>query len=361
MTYRAGIIGTGGVAGMGLLGMHDKEEIGSKPVDASHAGGYAQSPAIDLVAAADVDREALDTFGDVWDIPPERRYEGHEAMLRAEELDVVSVATPTYLHHEHVIDAARSTASPDVIWCEKPIAASVADAEAMVEACEESGTELLINHTTRFTENMHQIRELIDDGLLGEVVSAAGTFRMELLRNATHLIDTLVYLLDARASTVSGHLTGENEAAEALEATTTIDDQGGGGFVVCQDESFVTIDCTVSRDIATYQYDLIGTEGKLRINVEDGEWRYWSLDDGDHVEESLPGVSHDPDEWAAGFATAVDHIVALLDGTAENRSSGQAAIRSLEVIAAFYISAYTGGHVDIPLDRPLKTVTITSW
>ncbi|MFB6112101.1 MAG: Gfo/Idh/MocA family protein [Halobacteriaceae archaeon] len=361
MTYTAGIIGTGGVAGMGLLGTHDESKIGEEPVDASHAGGYARNDDIELVAAADIDTEQLATFGDVWDIPPDRRYEDHQAMLAAEDLDVVSVATPTFLHHEHVCDAAWSSAAPDAIWCEKPIASSVADAEEMVGVCEERGVELVINHTTRFTDNMARVQELIADGLIGDIEAASGVFRMELMRNSTHLIDTLVFLLDARASRVSGYLTGENEAVDALDASTPVDDQGGGGFVVLDDGSFVTIDCTVPRDHSTYQYDLVGSEGKLRINVNDGDWQYWELTEDGHQPADLPGVSPDPDEWADGFAEAVDHLVALVKGSATNRSPGTAAVRSLEIIVGFYISEYTGSHVEIPLADPLKDVTVTSW
>lgn len=49
-TFRAGIIGAGGIAGMGILGMHDEEAIGQEKVRASHAGGYAATGEIDLVA-----------------------------------------------------------------------------------------------------------------------------------------------------------------------------------------------------------------------------------------------------------------------------------------------------------------------
>ncbi|MCU4975972.1 Gfo/Idh/MocA family oxidoreductase, partial [Halobacteria archaeon AArc-m2/3/4] len=108
MTYTVGIIGTGGIAGMGILGMHDEEDIGRKKIEASHAGGYDAQEEIDLVAVADVDEDKLERFGTAWEIPEERRYVGHEAMLAAEDLDVISVCTPSYLHHEHVIDAARS-------------------------------------------------------------------------------------------------------------------------------------------------------------------------------------------------------------------------------------------------------------
>jgi predicted dehydrogenase len=361
MTYEAGIIGTGGVAGMGLLGMQDPEEIGTERVAASHAGGYAASDRVDLVAVADVDEENLATFGDLWDVPESARYGSHEAMLAAEDLDVVSVCTPTFLHHDHAVDAAR-TAGVGAVWCEKPIASSVADAEEMIAACDETGTELVVNHTSRFTDNMLQLRRLVQqEDILGDVRSGSATFRMELMRNSTHLIDTLVYLLDTRAARVSGYVTGENEAAEALGAGREVDDAGGGGMVVTDDGAFLTVDCTVPRDISTMEYHLIGTEGRLRVNVFDDEWRYWRLTDAGHVEEELPGIEFGEDDYAAGFANGVDHLADLLDGTAENLSPGTEGLRSLEIIVGFYVSEYTDGQVDIPLERPLRDVTITSW
>ena len=365
MTYTAGTIGTGGVAGMGLLGTH--EGVGERKARASHAGGYAAADGIELVAAADLDEEQLDRFGDTWEVPPDRRYTSHEEMLAAEDLDVVSVATPTYLHHDHVIDAVRSAAAPDVVWCEKPIASSVADANAMVDACDEAGAELVINHTFRFTEKIDRLRTLLrEDDLVGDVRAAHAQFRMELMRNSTHLIDTLVYLLDLAPRRVTGYITGENEAMEALdaEASGEVDDAGGGGTVITDDGAFVTIDCTVPRDISSMSYQLVGTDGKLYLNNDDGEWRYWRLEDDEHVEEPLPGIEGAwtwEDDYRRGFANAADHLVDLLDGDAENRSPGAEAIRSLEVIVGFYVSHYSGGRVTIPLERPLQDVSITSW
>ena len=359
--YRAGIIGTGGVAGMGLLGTH---EVGDEGVRASHAGGYAEAEGIDLVAAADVNEEKLDRFGEVWDIPEERRYLGHRTMLEAEDLDAVSIATPTFLHRDHVVDAVE-VGDPDVIWCEKPIASSVTDAEEMVDACETAGTELVINHTLRFTEKVQRLRELIQvEGLLGDVSSVNARFRMELMRNSTHLLDTLVYLLDSRAEHVAGYLTGENEAVESLGADTEVDDAGGGGLVVTDDHTFVTVNCVDPRDVSSMQYDFIGTEGKLYLNNDDGEWRYWALEDGEHVESDLPGIEGAwtwDDDYEEGFPNAAEHVVELLNSEAENRSTGEAATRSLEIIVGFYLSHYVGGHVEVPLDRPLRDVEITSW
>lgn len=362
MTYTAGIIGTGGVAGMGILGVHSPEEIGEKKVDSSHAGGYQVSEEIELAAVADIDSDKLHTFGDVWDIPEERRYVGHEAMLREEDLDVVSVCTPTYLHADHVVEAAQSAADPEAIWCEKPLASSVSDGERMIDVCDETDTELVVNHTSRFIDNVRELRRLIqEEEILGNVQSVTGLFRMELMRNSTHLLDTIVYLLDTRPELLSGYITGENEVVDALDADHEVDDAGGGGTVVMADDTFVTIDCTVERDISTMCYHLVGTGGKLYFNSSDEECRYWRLDDGAHRLEPLPSVEFSDDEYTRAFGKVTDHIVDLIEGRAENRSSGREALRSLEMIAGFYISHYTGSQVQAPFERPLKDVSVTSW
>jgi len=365
MTYRAGIIGTGGIAGMGILGMHDEDAIGNEKVRASHAGGYAAVDDLELVAIADVDEEKLATFGTAWDIDPDRRYVGHDTMLDAEDLDVVSVCTPSFLHHDHVVDATESPADPDVIWCEKPIASQVSAAEEMIDVCTETDTELLVNHSFRFTDDLQALHGLVQEkGLLGEVHSVATQFRMELLRNSTHLLDTLLYLLDARASSVSGYITGENEALDSLDAREDVDDSGGGGMVLLDDGTFATIDCTIPRAESSMMLSFVGSEGKLYMNNDDNEWRYWSFEDGDHVEAPLSGIDGSwtwEEDYRDSFANAASHIVDLLEGDAENESPGVEAKRSLEIIVGFYVSHYTGGHVDIPLDRPLRDVTIRSW
>ena len=365
MSYRAGIVGTGGIAGMGILGMHEEEAIGNEKIRASHAGGYSATSDIELVAVTDIDEKKLAKFGEAWEIPKERQYLGHQEMLANEDLDVVSVCTPSLLHHEHVVDTARSGADPDVIWCEKPIASSVSDAREMVEVCDETDTELVVNHSFRFTDKLQKLHSLVqDEGLLGEVHSVSTQFRMELLRNSTHLLDTLVYLLDSRAERVSGYISGENEAVDSLDADRAVDDSAGGGFALMDDGTFATIDCTIPRADSSMTLQFVGSKGKLYMNNDDGEWRYWRLEDGEHYEEPLPGIEGAwtwDDDYRGAFANAARHVQALLDGTESNASTGREAMRSLEIIVGFYISHYTGSQVEIPLDRPLRDVEISSW
>ncbi|MDR9429416.1 MAG: Gfo/Idh/MocA family oxidoreductase [Natronomonas sp.] len=365
MTYKAGIIGTGGIAGMGILGMHDAEDIGRKKIRASHAGGYDAVGGIELVAISDIDSEKLTRFGDAWDIGPNRRYDDHRTMLEAEDLDVVSVCTPSFLHHEHVIDAAESPADPSLIWCEKPIASQPTAAREMIDACESTETELVVNHSFRFTDKLQTLRRLVqEENILGDVHAVSSQFRMELLRNSTHLIDTLIYLLDARAERVSGYITEENEVVDSLQTGQDVDDAGGGGFVVMDDGTFVTIDCTLPRDVSSMTFQFIGSEGKLYLNNDDGEWRYWRLEGGEHVETELPSIEGAwtwEDDYQGAFVNAAEHVVDVLDGRANNLSPAVEAARSLEIIVGFYLSHYTGGQVDIPLTGVLEDVNITSW
>lgn len=364
MGYTAGIIGAGGIAGLGILGLHDTDAIGTKKFTASHAGGYRAHEDIDLVAVADVKQDKLARFGEAWEIPPAGRYTSAEAMLAETDLDIVSVCSPTFLHHEHVVAAAESAAAPDIIWCEKPIASNIRDAEQMSAVCRETDTELVINHSFRFTEKMQTLRRHIQDGLLGDIQSVSASFRRELLRNSTHLLDTIVYLMDVRAETVSGYINGENDAVDALDGDTAVEDAGGGGHVVLSDGTFATIDCTLPRDISSMALTFIGTAGKLYLNNDDGEWRYWDHTDDGHVEQSLPSIDEAWD-WAVdyeqAFPNAARHLVDILEGRADNRSSGQDATRSLEIIIGFYLSHYLDTHVSIPLQPPLRAISITSW
>jgi predicted dehydrogenase len=365
MTFEAGIIGAGGIAGLGILGMHDEEAIGREKIDASHAGGYEQTDTIELVAIADIDADKRSRFGSAWAIPHDKQYADHEAMLANETLDVVSVCTPSYLHDRHVVDAAQSAADPEVIWCEKPIASQISSAKQMVSVCDTMDTELVINHSFRFTKKQQQLKRMIQEqNILGEVHSVATQYRMELMRNSTHVIDTIFHLLEEDAAQVQGYITNENEAVDALDANEPVDDSGGGGFFVTDEDTFVSVDCTIPRADSSMTFQFLGTEGKLYLNNDDGEWRYWELDGENHVERPLDGIEGGwtwESDYKGAFANAANHINDLLNGEDENYSSGREAIASLEVIVALYVSHYTGGSVSLPLERPLENITITSW
>lgn len=344
MTYRAGLIGTSFVA-------------------EGHATAYERVDGIELAAVADIDADALAAFADDHSVPAAHAYESHEAMLDAEDLDVLSVATPSYLHRDHVIDATESAADPEVVWCEKPIGLSVAEGEEMIEACDRSDTELLVNHQRRFGDEYRALRTLVGErDILGDIEAVHVHAPRELLRNGTHFVDLLYLLLDSPATRVSGYLTAERGSVEG--GGSRYDDAGGGGTILTGDGTFVTFDGTTERSIAVPRMEFVGTGGLLDIRMGD-EWRYWTLEEGDgsygtsHVETTLPPETT-PTTNEEKLANGARHVVELIEGNAENLSPGEDAAHALEIIVSMFVSHYTGSRVSLPLDPPLRDVRIVS-
>lgn len=93
-------------------------------------------------------------------------YEDYHQLLARGDIDFVDICTPEFLHAEQT--EAAASAGVHVI-CEKPMAATVAEADRMIAACEQAGVRLMIAHSRRFTGRYQQIRKAIDRGDIGEV------------------------------------------------------------------------------------------------------------------------------------------------------------------------------------------------
>jgi predicted dehydrogenase len=76
-------------------------------------------------------------------------------LCSAKDIDLVVVATPTHLHAEHAIAAARTGKH---VFCEKPIARTRAQAEEMVRAADDAGVSLAVGHVVRFFPEYRQAR-----------------------------------------------------------------------------------------------------------------------------------------------------------------------------------------------------------
>ena len=78
-------------------------------------------------------------------------------MLAREDLDILVVATSEHRHADITVDGAR--AGVKAVFCEKPLATSMEDADRMIEACEENGVVLISGHTRRWRRIYHTVRD----------------------------------------------------------------------------------------------------------------------------------------------------------------------------------------------------------
>ena len=90
-------------------------------------------------------------------------------MLANEQMDYVDIALPTYLHAEATIKALDKGFH---VLCEKPMARNTTECRRMIEASERNGRKLMIGQCLRFWPEYVHLKECVDDGRFGKVVSA---------------------------------------------------------------------------------------------------------------------------------------------------------------------------------------------
>lgn len=134
--------------------------VGSGFMGTTHAAGWTKTPA-EMVGIASLDEQRVAKLAKQYGI---QAYTSYEALLN--DVDVVDICTPTHLHHEMVLQAA---AAGKHIICEKPLARTVAQAKAMIEACERAGVQLLVAHVVRFFPEYAGAKTAIDNGDIGNV------------------------------------------------------------------------------------------------------------------------------------------------------------------------------------------------
>ncbi len=133
---------------------------------------------VKLVAICDVDSERLQGKGPGGNIDTGKKpidpshfhlYSNYEEMLANEQMDYVDIALPTYLHAEATIKALDKGFH---VLCEKPMARNTTECRRMIEASERNGRKLMIGQCLRFWPEYVHLKECVDDGRFGKVVSA---------------------------------------------------------------------------------------------------------------------------------------------------------------------------------------------
>lgn len=130
-----------------------------------HARSLAALPETELVWLADLDLPRAESLAAELGGRPTASM---EEAFSDPDVDAVVIALPTFLHREAVELAAKHRKH---VFCEKPIARTVEDGEAMVRACEEAGVVFMVGHVVRFYHEYAQIKRQLDAGAIGQVAT----------------------------------------------------------------------------------------------------------------------------------------------------------------------------------------------
>ena len=286
----------------------------------------------------------------------------HDA-LDDPEVDAVDICLP---HDLHVAAAVEAAGAGKHILCEKPMADSLEGADRMIEAAERAGVILMIAENVRFTPLFHRIRDLLQDGAIGQPALIQMTRECYLRRS---FLEERRWFLNARAAAggimMSGGihdfetmrmLIGEVESVQALRARQRFVEMEGDdtsvalvrfcdGTVGTLVESFLMKSLTTASGPEVHTIRIDGDLGSL--SVQDGQTiRLFS-----EREDLLPGgplVQHDIHVPGADtFVLEIEHFLQCIKTGIEPVTSGRSQRRPLEIVLAAYRSMASGQPVTL--------------
>lgn len=310
-----------------------------------HLGEYHHNPAVEIVAVCDLVEERVNEMAQQYGA---KAYTSYEEMLEVEKIDAVSVCLPNYLH------APVSIAALDAgchVLCEKPMATSREEADAMIQAAKSSGKKLMVAHNQRFVPSHQKARALIESGEIGKIYSFRTAFghggpegwsadgkdswffkKDEAFIGAmgdlgVHKADLLRYLLGEEFVEVAGFI--ETSAKE----NTDVDDNA---VCILKSESGIigTLAAswayTAREDNSTIIY---GEHAILRLEDDPDYSLVVQYKNGEVVKYALGAIQSNE----AGGQTSshtIDHFVASILQDTEPLINGDEGKKSLEVILA---------------------------
>src|SRR5690625_1752985 len=135
-----------------------------------HLPEYEGNKDVEIVAVCDIIEERVKETAEVYGA---KAYTDYKELLADDSIDVISVCLPNYLHAP--VSIAASNAGKHVL-CEKPMATSREEAEAMIEAAAKNNKKLMIGHNQRFVSSHEKAREIIASGEIGKIYSFRTAF-----------------------------------------------------------------------------------------------------------------------------------------------------------------------------------------
>ena len=358
--YRAAIVGLPGIGGGPLPSNPPHSGMGIElPAETlaacwTHAGGYALTPEVEMVAVCDLKEELIAKFlshyGSTW--PNVRTYTDYKKMLADEDIDLLSVVTSDHLHAQIVVDAAESGVRG--ILCEKPLATTLADADRMIEACERNNVAITVDYFRRYRPHWNSAVREFWDGPLGAVrriLASYGGPRSMLFRNGSHMIDAVCWYAGGEPEWAIGVLDEEHQeygpsyAGDGGKSPDT--DPGGSGLVQFDNgvRAFINIS---KRTSAEMELDIYAEEGRLRISNQSAE--VWQP-----TTEGVPIImAHRtlpmPMTQRIDTPAAVADLIQAIETGSETASAPREARKSLSIILAMLQSQAAG---NIPVRFPI--------
>lgn len=339
--YRAALVGCS------RMGAFIDNELAGRRADFphSHAAGYEACSRTDLVAGSDLRRDVLVVYGQRYRVSNEHLYTDYKELIEKEKPDILSIATQPEQRAEIAIFAAKHGVK--ALYCEKAMCASLAEADAMVEAVEDHDLAFNMGTNRRWEPGFDAMREMIASGQLGALKTLIIYNNDTLFNTSSHTFDLMQRLNgDVPATWVQGYLP---EGRELLIGDELRDDPiGEGAFGFANGVTAYAMssprrnecEAVCERGVLTALND--GDEFRMREVRETG------------VSSALVDSTFPEYEEASSTLRLIDDLVAALDrGDSQTRDGVRVARANMELIFGLIEShRRDSARIALPLPDP---------
>jgi predicted dehydrogenase len=321
---------------------------------------FANAPNSELVAIVSSDAAKRKTFGKKYKLENVYSYEQYERALSV--VDAVYIVVPNHLHREYAVRAAQAGVH---VLCEKPMAVTEQDCEAMIEAADKNGVKLMVAYRLHFEEANLEAIEMVRSGKLGDARIFSSDFAQQVVsdnirvtgpveKGGGPVYDMGVYCINAArylfgAEPVSVTAFSANNGEKRFQKT----DEMTSVVLRFPEDKLASFTCSFgAADIS--RYTVIGTKGLL---TADPAYDY-SMALKHRVvigEKTTTKTFRKRDQFAAELIYFSDCI--LRDK--EPEPSGLEGLADVRIVRAIYESAKRGAAVELPA-LPAKTKAKTT-
>lgn len=322
--------------------------------------GTGQIKGATLAAVCDIVPERAKAFAERFSVPG---FTSIEELLAQSDIDVITVLTPSGMHADLAVQAARTGRH---IVVEKPMALTLEDADRMIAAADAAGVRLFVVKQNRFNVPVVKARQALDAGRLGQLV--LGTVRVRWCR------DQKYYAQDAWRGTwaqdggvianqashhvdMLGWFMGPVESVHARGATALVDIQTEDTCVATvkfRNGALGVIEATGAtrpRDLEG-SLSVLGAGGAIEISgFAVNQIRHWNFvapaaEDAEVLEKFSVNP---PNVYGFGHQAYYEHVVDCLAHNKPALVDGREGRGSLELVIALYESMASGREVSLPL------------
>ena len=345
--------------------------IGNGGISGVHLRGYSLNPDVEIYALCDINEERLNRRGDEYHVDPARRFTDVNEMLAAcPEIEAVSVCTWNAAHAQCAIAALNAGKH---VLCEKPMAMTVEEAEAMQAAAEKNNRLLMIGFVRRFGNDCAIMKDFIDNGYFGDIYYAKATylrrkgcpggwFGDKARSGGGPLIDLGVHIID-----LCRYLMGNPKPVSVYGATfnklgnrSNIKSKAGYISQTRENEDIFNVEDLATAMIRFDNGSVLQIEASFSLNIEkdEGVLQFFGTKAGAKLDPELTIYSEMNDymtnvklanstalSFDGLFENEINHFVECVRTGKPCRNPAQDGVTLMKILTGIYKSAETGHEV----------------